>query len=964
MAVRTNLVQNPKFESNANYWSLDADFTLNAGTGGYLAGGYINQVSAGGFANFTTVNDSNGYAVSTDTDYTFSFYFKANSISGNPPQVQINGSSAFGSTLAFASLYNSGGSWARIDIQFNSGAHTLVYMRLQNNGGTVDIDYSNFMLEEGSDVLPWFDGDSVQSGYAYAWTGGADDSPSTETELFTRYTKTFTVDGIVSSLNNTSAFTVDAIILDPSDDTPPEFIIYELMDTEPNGTLLGDATYSTGYVELTPDSINSDGELEYQKTLPTNYIIEADFYADGDAEANYVYWGCSATQENENTDNGGYVVAIDEDDGYLDLFFAGVSLASAELPFGFGDAVQRALKIVVEGTHLYIYINNVLYIDFEDTSRSFGGTKIGVGARTSATESAVHRCYKFVAYAFDAPWRPSIVEGGLADLPIRSISTMKWVKDLINNQPTVAQIRAIVKTLDETFDLTHIELAIPLNIQQDYLDVGIVPGPYMSISTFYQVWCDEIHARGLNVLFRGAFNETELSSVTGLWNSILKVGVNRMDTGTTASAPTDGQSTWLGRIYSLIVNNPSWFQDGDLWGPMPERTENNTRTRNISSITRDGDIATVTFGSNHDVGDGQPIKISGADQSDYNGSFIATKISDTELQITVENEPTTPATGTMVMSFGVSVFDDAHAFLSNEGSGITVNFANFFNDVSTVSATAFSLIGKNVQVGFTANNYSEISSGWIPQSLFNSAQKVVADHYGSTHEVFEMFTDVIDAVTAKGFNFYHEEWSDYWNGALDDDERRDYLVNFYNMLVELKNLGIYKMLNYWGGWVGGVGEGILVSTGTLENPSFEVNEFGLILAEYFNSEPEPLPTGQLGTYYGYYLNNVLLKNPKKFERSFIYQKTDYTTITGKTVRDTSSRKEKFVLGFENLTKTQVNSIMDIIALNTPVLFTVNGKDIINISKTVIPYVGGIKYELPGGDYRASLELELIVEQPT
>lgn len=964
MTVRTNLVQNPKFENDSNYWSLDADFTLNAGTGGALAGGYVNQSSSGGFANFTTVNDSNGYPVSTSTDYILSFYFRMNSLSGNAPQVQINGSSAFGTTLAFTSLYDSGGNWARVSIAFNSGAHTLVYFRLLNNGGTVDADYSNFLLEEGSDLQGWFDGDSVQTGYSYAWSGTADASSSTETALFTVTDKTFTVDGIVQALGNTKEFTVDAIISDPADDTPPEFIIYELMDEEPAGIQLGDASYSTGYVQLTDAVNNQDGQLEFQKTLPTNYIIEADFSADGDAEANYVYWGCSATQEAEETDNGGYVVAWDEAEQVLELFFAGVSLVSVAIPFAITDGVQRSLKIVVEGTQFYIYVNDVLYIDFDDTTRSFGGTKIGVGARTGASSNAVHRCYKLVAYAFDAPFAPSIIESGLADLPYRSISTMKWVKDLINNQPTVAQIREIVKTLDETFDLTHIELAIPLNIQQDYLDVGIVPGPYMSITTFFQVWCDEIHARGLNVMFRGAFNETELSSVTGLWNSILKVGVNRLDTGTTSSAPTDGQDTWLGRIYSLIVNNPSWFQDGDLWGPMPERTENNTRTRNVTSIERTGDIATITFGSNHDVGDGQPIKISGADQSDYNGSFIATKVSDTVLEITVANTPTTPATGTIVMTFGVSVFSDETSFISNEGSGVTTNFANFFIDVATVSANAFSLIGRNVEVGFTANNYSEINSGWIPQSLFNSAQKVVADHYGSTHEPFEMFSDIISAVNAKGYNFYHEEWSDYWNGALDDTARRNYLVNFYNMLVELKRMGIYKMLNYWGGWVGGVGEGILTDDGSFSNPDFGVNQFGLILAEYFNSEPEPLPTGPLGTYYGYYLNGVLLKKPKKFTREFIYQKTDYTTITGKTVRDTSSRKEKYNLGFENLTKTQVDAILTIIALNTPVLFTVNGKDIVNISETVIPYVGGIKYETPGGDYRASLELELIVEQPT
>lgn len=671
MATITNLVQNPKFQSNANYWALDGDFTANYGTGGAVAGGYVAQSSVGGFANFTTVNDSNGYAVTPDTDYVFSFYFKISALSGNAPIVQMNGGGAFGETLGVRFLFNTSGAWVRTDIAFNSGEYSLVYMRLFNNGGNVTAEYSNFMLQldpGDGDPTDWFDGDSVKTNYTYAWLGGSNDSASTETALFEEYTKTFTTDAIVKVNDLEKSFTFDAIIYDPGDDTPPDFIIYELMEEEPSGTFIDQATYISNYVRLTEKTNSNDGQLEYLKSFPATYAIEADFYADGDAEANYIYWGCSSTPQSENAmSTGGYVVSLDEDDGYVDLFFNGSIIASTELPYFAGDAEIRTLKVVVEGVRIYVYVNNVLFIDYEDEVRVLGGTRCGVGARTSSSENAEHRCYRLVAYPVVAPYMPQIIKHGLSDLPIRSISTMKWVKDLINNQPTVAQIRAIIKTLDETFDLTHIELAIPLNIQQDYLDVGIVPGPYMSITTFFQIWCDEIHARGLGVLFRGAFNETELSSDTGLWNSILKVGVNRIPTGSVSSAPTDGQATWLGRIHSVIVNNPTWFKNGDLWGPMPERTENNTRFRSPTSVTRDGNIATFTFSANHDVGDGQPIRVSGADQDDYNGGFIATKVSDNVFTIEVENEPTTPATGSILVTFGVSVFSDENAFLSNEG---------------------------------------------------------------------------------------------------------------------------------------------------------------------------------------------------------------------------------------------------------------------------------------------------------
>jgi hypothetical protein len=966
--MRTNLVQNPKFQNNADFWSLDSEFTATTGSGGALSGGYVRQQSpSGGFQNFTTVNDANGYAVAQNTDYVFSFYYKIDSLTGNGPLVQINGTSAFGTTLGFTSLGSTGGAWFRADIEFNSGAHSMVYMRLFNNNGNVDASYSNFMLEvdDGSgDPGAYFDGDSSQSGYSYAWTGSANASTSTETQLFTTYTKTFTADGIVKVLSATATFTADAIIENPDENLPENFLIYELMDVEPSGTLIDDATYQPGYVRLTEAVNSQDGQLEYLRSLPSAFAIEADLYANGQADASYIYWGHSTTPESEDGGDG-YIVALDEytgdgDGSTIELRFNGVELTQVVFPHNLGGGEQRAVKVIYDNTQIKVYVDDVLCIDYDDIARILPGTRIGVGARTGGA-NAEHRCYKLTAYNITSPWRPTAIAHGLHDLPIRSIDTMKWQKDLINNQPTVAKIRAVVKALAENFDLTHIAIAIPFNIEQDYLDSGIVPGPYMSIDSLFQVWCDVIHEYGLGVIFRGAFNETEVSGGSGNWNSVLRVGVNRLDEGNASSALTDGQNSYLGRLHDFIIGHPSYFQDGDIFAPMPERTENNTFNRTITSITRSGQIATVTCSSNIDVNDGQPVKISGADQSEYNGSFIINKTADNQFEITVTGSPATPATGSPVMTFGVSVFSDETSWITAEGSGVTTNFANFFNEMITMANAAFSQIGKNVLTGYSSNNYSEIDSGWIPQSLFDGAQKIVADHYGSTHTPFEMYNDVVSAVNSKGYSFYHQEWADYWNGSEDDDTREDYLINFYNMLTQLKREGDYKMLNYWGGWVFGVGEGILTSTGTEAEPAFDITWWGDILASYFNGEEEAPPTGVHGEF-GYFLNDVELKAPTSISREYIHQKTDYTTITGKTVRDTSSIKEKYILKFDNLSKAQVDAMMAIVELNRAVQFEANVKDIVNINKMCFPYIGSINYDTLGSNYLSDLELELIVEE--
>lgn len=67
----------------------------------------------------------------------------------------------------------------------------------------------------------------------------------------------------------------------------------------------------------------------------------------------------------------------------------------------------------------------------------------------------------------------------------------------------------------------------------------------------------------------------------------------------------------------------------------------------MSSITRSGTTATVTTATAHGLADGDPVKIAGASQSDYNGIFQIRYLTTTTFTIEVENSPTTPATGTI-----------------------------------------------------------------------------------------------------------------------------------------------------------------------------------------------------------------------------------------------------------------------------------------------------------------------------
>ncbi len=70
-------------------------------------------------------------------------------------------------------------------------------------------------------------------------------------------------------------------------------------------------------------------------------------------------------------------------------------------------------------------------------------------------------------------------------------------------------------------------------------------------------------------------------------------------------------------------------------------------SKSVTSITRSGTTATVTFGVAHTLSDGDPVLIAGANQSDYNGIFQVSYVSTTVVTIEVANSPATPATGTI-----------------------------------------------------------------------------------------------------------------------------------------------------------------------------------------------------------------------------------------------------------------------------------------------------------------------------
>ena len=67
----------------------------------------------------------------------------------------------------------------------------------------------------------------------------------------------------------------------------------------------------------------------------------------------------------------------------------------------------------------------------------------------------------------------------------------------------------------------------------------------------------------------------------------------------------------------------------------------------VSSITSSAGVATVTTVRKHYYENGEPVIISGATQTQYNGSFAISNVTDTTFQYAVAGSPASPATGTI-----------------------------------------------------------------------------------------------------------------------------------------------------------------------------------------------------------------------------------------------------------------------------------------------------------------------------
>lgn len=122
---------------------------------------------------------------------------------------------------------------------------------------------------------------------------------------------------------------------------------------------------------------------------------------------------------------------------------------------------------------------------------------------------------------------------------------------------------------------------------------------------------------------------------------------------------------------------------------------------NVTLLTRTGQTATIQTVSSHGFASNISIVIAGADQSEYNGTFLITVTGLDTFEYTIVGTPATPATGTITATgnaVSLNVQSDSFGIAGNVGSGGLLRFSSPVAGVDNEAFVQFSEIVGGVDI--------------------------------------------------------------------------------------------------------------------------------------------------------------------------------------------------------------------------------------------------------------------------
>ena len=145
---------------------------------------------------------------------------------------------------------------------------------------------------------------------------------------------------------------------------------------------------------------------------------------------------------------------------------------------------------------------------------------------------------------------------------------------------------------------------------------------------------------------------------------------------------------------SIPVDTELQSSDGNTY-----KTTNDTVitdvTISITDLEKSGETAIATTNSNHFLADGIDVTISGATETEYNGTFTVNVTSEKTFTYDITGTPTSPATGTILCNHVTSSFEiesELYGEDKNLDSGTVVTFSSSISGINTDAHVQFSEI--------------------------------------------------------------------------------------------------------------------------------------------------------------------------------------------------------------------------------------------------------------------------------
>jgi len=171
------------------------------------------------------------------------------------------------------------------------------------------------------------------------------------------------------------------------------------------------------------------------------------------------------------------------------------------------------------------------------------------------------------------------------------------------------------------------------------------------------------------------------------------------------------------------------------------------------TITRSGSTAIVTLSSNHNLASGVSVDISGADQSEYNGTFVVTVTSASEFTYDIAGTPVTPATGTIMASYDTAYVEIQSVDTGSDknlNTGIVVSLITHITGVDYDALVDFNGIKGGADLESDSDlRVRVLQSRTNPVANFNVAaiEKQALSVAGVTKVFIKRITPYIGAVT-------------------------------------------------------------------------------------------------------------------------------------------------------------------------------------------------------------------------